>query len=171
MQSSVPAPRRHGRIWASACALVLAAPVLAHAQKPPPEPAGQVASPGQPAPVDGVAVDVPAERALGVLPGFLTSNGEPGSRPLSARGKFGLAIRTSFDPSMSLLLRGYSTSNFMSPRSPLIANFFALGSRLPVTCTSSLSQPVIVTSPARTLIDITALLSTGLVSSTGRRRV
>jgi len=100
MQTSVPAPRRQGRILASACALVLAAPLLAHAQEPPLEPAGQVASPGQAAQVDAVAVDVPAERALGVLPGFLTSNGEPGSRPLSARGKFGLAIRTSFDPSM-----------------------------------------------------------------------
>lgn len=100
MQVFTLALRRPGRILASVCALALVVPALARAQDAPPEPAGQVAPPGQALPADGVAVDVPAERALGVLPSFLTSNGAPGSQPLSARSKFGLAIRTSFDPSM-----------------------------------------------------------------------
>ncbi len=103
MQVFAPAHRRLGRILASVFALAVAAPSAVFGQAQDPlsvAPAGEAGPPGQVAP-EGAALpaDLP-ERALGVLPSFLTSNGAPGSQPLSARSKFGLAIRTSFDPSM-----------------------------------------------------------------------
>lgn len=108
MQAVAPALRRQARILAAAVTLAVAAPpvVFAQAQDPPTvAPAGEPGSPGQVAPVEAAppaqpSAPAPPERALGVLPSFLTSNGAPGGQPLSARSKFGLAIRTSFDPSM-----------------------------------------------------------------------
>ncbi len=118
MQVFAPAHRRQGRILASVFALAVAAPsaVFGQAQDPlPVAPAGEAGPPGQVAPVGTAPAVSPAdaqpERALGVLPNFLTSNGVPGSQPLSARRKFGLAIRTSFDPSMYPLVGVMAVAN------------------------------------------------------------
>ncbi|MGE3493053.1 MAG: hypothetical protein AB7N29_23860 [Vicinamibacterales bacterium] len=83
----------------------------AQAQGVPMERAGQVTLPGQGAPADGATVDAPVERALGVLPSFLTSNGEPGSNPLPPGGKIALALRTSFDLSMYPLVGVMAAAN------------------------------------------------------------
>ncbi len=90
---------RGGRVLLT---IVLLAPGSALAQTPASPPPAE-----QPAPDAGA----PVERALGVLPSFLTTNGTPGTNPLPPGAKFALAIRTSFDPSMYPLVGVMAAAN------------------------------------------------------------
>lgn len=95
--------RTSSRSHAPWCAVVIAVAVLAQvpvgAQEPP---AGEEKATDEGAPVG---------RALGVLPSFLTSNGTPGSNPLTPGRKVALSIRTSLDPSMYPLVGVMAAAN------------------------------------------------------------